>query len=77
MTQSSDQKMLNVESLTGAVTDGETAGGAGQGRDGGGRCVGGGGRGGRHPVHQELVLPGLFVLCACHFRRTGEGECVI
>ena len=41
MTRSSDQKMLNVESLTSAVADGETAGGARQGRDGGGRREGG------------------------------------
>ena len=75
MTQSSDQKMLNVKSLSSAVANDETAGGACQGGDSGGRCVGGGGRGGRHPVHQELALPGLFVLCAHHFRRTGEGEC--
>ena len=41
MTRSSDRKMLSAESLTGAVADGETAGGARQGGDGGGCGVGG------------------------------------
>ena len=62
--------------LTGAVADGEPAGGARQGGDGGGGGVGGRGRGGRHPVHQELSLPRLLVLCALHFRRTGDEVCV-
>ena len=73
MTQSSDRKMLNSESLAGAVADGEAAWGAGQGGDGGGGGVGGRGGGRRHPVHQELSLPCLLlVLCALHFRRTGD-----
>ena len=74
MTRSSDRKMPTTpESLTGAVADGESAGGAGQGGDGGGGGEGGRGGGRRHPVHQELALPCLvLVLRALHFRRTGN-----
>ena len=53
-----------------AVADGEPAGGASQGGDGGGRGVASRGRGRCHPVQEKLPLPCPLVLCAGQFRRT-------
>ena len=52
--------------LAGAGADCESAGGALERGHGGGGGVGGGGGGGGHPVEQELPVPPVLRLGACH-----------
>ena len=54
---SKSRTVCNVCVLSGAVADAEPTGRAGDLGEGGGGCVGGRGRGRRHPVEQELPLP--------------------
>ena len=54
---SKSRTVCNVCVLSGAVADAEPTGRAGDLGEGGGGCVGGRGRGRRHPVEQELPFP--------------------